>query len=270
MLKVYKAGNSICTHKVFITLAEKGLDYDTHNINLFKNEQYAPEYLKLNPKGVVPTLLHDDNVICESTLICEYLDEIYPTPKMIPDDAFHRTQMRTWSKAIDEGIFDSTREISFAAMFRDKMKNMTEEQRQIRFRNVGDPVKGARFRSTYEHGTDSPYVMQAVATYEKLFKNMDQSLSHGKDWMLGDDMTLGDISLMPYLARMQYLQLLDIWLADRPRVQAWFERAQQLDSYKSSIVDQLSKDEVGAMRTSGLKIKTAIKAHRDAYVAEYY
>lgn len=269
MLKVYKSGNSICTQKVFITLTEKDLDYETHNINLFKNEQYDPEYLKLNPKGVVPTLLHDGNVICESTLICEYLDEIYPKPQFVPNDPFQRTQMRMWSKAIDEGIFDSTREISFAAMFRDKMRAMTEEQRETRFRNVGDPVKSARFRSTYEDGTDSPYVMQAVASFEKLFKNMDKALSHGKDWMLGDKMTLGDISLMPYLARLNYLQLLDIWLAARPRVQAWFERSQALASYKFSIVDQLSDDEVEAMKSSGVKIKPAIKAHREAYVAEY-
>lgn len=267
MLKLYKAGNSICTQKVFITLAEKKLDYDTENINLFTHEQYSPEYLKLNPKGVVPTLVHDGKVVCESTLICEYLDELYPDPTLIPPDAFDRTQMRMWSKAIDEGIFEATREISFTAMFREKMKNMSEEQRQARFRNVGDPNRRARFMSTYKDGVKSPYVAQSVAAWEKCFKNMDHSLEHGKDWLLGDEMTLGDINMMPYVARLDYLTLADIWINDRPRIQAWFKRAQALPSFKTAIADALSADDIEAMRATGEKIKPDIAKLRDEYLA---
>ena len=58
MLKVYSYYNSICTQKVFITLAEKGIDYGTQNVDLFRNQQFSPEYLKINPKGVVPALDH--------------------------------------------------------------------------------------------------------------------------------------------------------------------------------------------------------------------
>jgi glutathione S-transferase len=57
MLKLYLSPNSICTQKVLITLDEKSLDYEPVIVNLFTNEQYDPEYLKLNPKGVVPTLV---------------------------------------------------------------------------------------------------------------------------------------------------------------------------------------------------------------------
>lgn len=56
MLKVYSFYNSICTQEVFIMLAEKGLEYTTQNVDLFRNEQFSPEYLKINPKGVVPAL----------------------------------------------------------------------------------------------------------------------------------------------------------------------------------------------------------------------
>ncbi len=145
MLKLYTARNSICTQKVFITLAEKGLDYDTHDINLFINEQYTPEYLKINPKGVVPALDHDGRIVTELTLICEYLDDVFPSPMLIPADPYLRTKMRMWSKAVDEGLFEATRELSFSAMFREKMRDMTPEQREGRFRNVGNPGKRARF-----------------------------------------------------------------------------------------------------------------------------
>jgi hypothetical protein len=50
---VYSYFNSICTQKVFITLAEKDIAYETQNVDLFKNEKFTPQYLKINPKGVV-------------------------------------------------------------------------------------------------------------------------------------------------------------------------------------------------------------------------
>jgi glutathione S-transferase len=55
MLELYQFGNSVCSQKVRITMSEKGLDWETHEVNLFTSEQYDPEYLKLNPKGVVST-----------------------------------------------------------------------------------------------------------------------------------------------------------------------------------------------------------------------
>src|SRR6201996_2386849 len=116
MLKLFTAHNSICTQKVFLTLIEKGLPWTSEYIDLFNNEQYRPEYLKLNPKGVVPTLIHEGHAIIESTLICEYLDETFPQPSLVPASAYERAQMRRWSKHIDEGVFEATREISFSAM----------------------------------------------------------------------------------------------------------------------------------------------------------
>ena len=267
MLKLYKSGNSICTQKVMITLREKGLEPETQNINLFANEQYDPAYLKINPKGVVPTLVDAGRIIVESTLICEYLDDAYPAPRLVPADPWLKSQMRLWSKAIDEGIFEATREISFSAMFREKMRAMTDAQREMRFRNTGDPQKGERFRSTYAHGVASPYVFQAVASYEKLFKNMEKALAEGGPWMLGADMTLADINLMPFVARLNYLNLLDLWAAERPHVMAWWRQVQTVPSFKAAILDQTSEADATNMHTHGSKIKEALELRREEYLA---
>ena len=78
MLTLYDFGNSVCCQKVRITMRAKGLAWEAIKVDLFKTEQYDPKYLKLNPKGVVPTLVHDDKPVIESTLICEYIDETFP------------------------------------------------------------------------------------------------------------------------------------------------------------------------------------------------
>ena len=162
MFILYDFGNSVCCQKVRITLVEKGLTWEARKVDLFKTEQYDPEYLKLNPKGVVPTLVHDGTPVIELTLICEYLDDTFPDPPLIPKDPAERARMRLWSKFVDEGLFDGATELSFSAMFRERMRNMPPELREKRFPNVGDPRRRDRFISTYEHGVHSPFVLHAL------------------------------------------------------------------------------------------------------------
>jgi len=258
MLKVYSYFNSICTQKVFITLAEKGLDYATQNVDLFRNEQFSPAYLKINPKGVVPALDHDGKIVIESTLICEYLDDCFPNPRLVPEDPFLRARMRLWSKAVDEQLFEAVRELSFSAMFRDKMRHMTEEQRQGRYRNVGDPIKRARLISTYEEGVDSPYVFQGIGAFEMAFAKMEKDLAAGGPWLLGAQLTLADINMMPFVARLAYLDLLDVWIAERPAAQSWWRRAQALPSFVAAILEKVPAADFAVMKSSGGAIRPRV------------
>ena len=119
------------------------------------------------------------------------------------------------ARLVDEGLFDGVTEISFSAMFRERMKTMPEEIRQARFRNVGDPRRTDRFKSTYEHGVQSPFVVHAVAAYERAFKLLEATLAeNGGPWILGADPSLADINLMPFAARLDYLGLLDLWTGE--------------------------------------------------------
>jgi glutathione S-transferase len=258
MLKLYTAENSICTQKVFIVLHEKRLMWESIYIDLFDNQQYQADYLRLNPKGVVPTLVHEGRPIVESTLICEYLDAIHPDPSLTPDDPYGRARMRIWSKHIDEGVFEATREISFSAMFREKMKSMTSGQRNGRFTNIGDPERRARLMSTYELGVESPFVAHGIFAFDKLFEQMEEELSPGQDWLCGNQFTLGDVSVMPFAARLDYLGLLDIWISDRPMVQAWWTRAKARRSFNESIGDVIKPAQIAAMKDSGARIKNRI------------
>jgi hypothetical protein len=73
-------------------------------------------------------------------------------PSLKPADPWLRARMRLWSKMVDEGLFEGVAELSFSAMFRERMRNMSEEIRERRFRNIGDPRRRDRFMSTYELG----------------------------------------------------------------------------------------------------------------------
>ena len=259
MIQLYQFGNSVCCQKVRITLLEKGLEWETKEVNLFRNEQYSPEYLKLNPKGVVPTLVHDGSAVTESTLICEYLEDVFPHPRLVPEAALLRASMRQWSKFVDEGLHEGISEISFSAMFRERLKNSTPEQRDIRFRNIGDPRRGDRFRSTYELGTSSPFVLYAVAAYYKVFKLLENTLNAAGPWILGPSLSLADINLMPYVGRLEFLGLLEPFIASRPAVRQWWQRAQNWPSYVGGIVTPMTDFERHEMATHGPTIRSDIE-----------
>jgi glutathione S-transferase len=264
MLILYDFGNSVCCQKVRITLVEKGLTWEARRVDLFKTEQYDPDYLKLNPKGVVPTLVHDGTPVIESTLICEYIDETFPDPPLMPKTPAERARMRLWSKFVDEGLFDGVTELSFSAMFRERMRSMSPELREKRFRNVGDPRRTDRFKSTYEHGVHSPFVLHAIAAYERAFKLMEPTLAEGGPWLLGRQPTLADINMMPFVARLAYLGLLGAWTGDahetlRPHINAWWARVQEWPSFKRGLHDLISEAEFAEMRTHGPKIRADVE-----------
>src|SRR5262249_51600609 len=102
MITLYHHGSSVCAGKVRLVLAEKGVPWEGIYVDILRGDQFDPAYVKLNPKAVVPTLIHDGKVIIESSVICEYLDEVFPAPSLKPAAPERRAAMRLWTKAVDE------------------------------------------------------------------------------------------------------------------------------------------------------------------------
>src|SRR5215510_8769764 len=116
-LVLYHSPYSTCSQKVRLVLAEKGLDYTSREISFAREEQLAPEYLEINPNGVVPTLVHDGEPVTDSSCIMEYLDEVSPYPPLSPSSALGRGRMRAWLRYFEEVPTAAARVPSFQAVF---------------------------------------------------------------------------------------------------------------------------------------------------------
>ncbi len=95
-LTLYDAPGSPCARRVRIVLLEKGLRWATRIVDLTRMEQKRPEYLALNPNGLVPTLVHGERVLYESNVITEYLDDVFPGARLYPQDPWQRAQAKMW------------------------------------------------------------------------------------------------------------------------------------------------------------------------------
>ena len=129
MLTLYNAAHSTCSQKVRICLAEKALAFEDIRLDLGKAKDHLkPEYLDINPNGVVPTLVDDGDIIVDSSVICEYLDERYPEIPLSPADPVQRSRMRAWMRFLEEVPTAAVRVPSFNMGFLPRFEGLNRQQ----------------------------------------------------------------------------------------------------------------------------------------------
>jgi glutathione S-transferase len=104
MIRLYDYPDCPFCQKVRVVLAEKDLEFERVHVDLHKQEQKSPEFLKLNPYGRVPVLIDEDVVVYDSTIIDEYLDDEYPNPPLMPEDSAGRARVRMFEDFADNSF----------------------------------------------------------------------------------------------------------------------------------------------------------------------
>jgi len=230
MIELYNRPTSTCSQKVRVCLAEKGLEFIDRRVDNKTNQNLTPEYLALNPNGVVPTLVHDGNVITDSSVICEYLDEIYPQPPLTPRDAVERARMRAWMRFAEEVPTMAIRVPSFHMIIALRFEGMDERQ-FITQEADARPLRKHFYRRMGVKGFSKEDVATALEELDLTLSRMENMLAGGR-WLMGEVFTLADILVIPTLDRMADLGLAAMWQARYPRATAWHERVQERDSFR--------------------------------------
>jgi glutathione S-transferase len=257
MIELYHASMSVCSEKVRMALAEKGQDYVSHFFNLREGPQQSPEYMKLNPNAVVPTLVHDGQVIIESAVINEYIAEVFPGTPLRTSDPVARARMRVWWKQLDESIHAFTGVISAALAFRYQHLKKTPEELDAYFAKMVDPVRRERMRDVVQQGVESAHFVPALKRFDRMIADMQSSLEGGP-YLAGEEFSLADIAFVPYVTRLEHLQMAHMW-DRRPLVAGWLERVRSRPSYEVSHTRWFTPAVVEMMREHGLAAAPRVK-----------
>jgi glutathione S-transferase len=241
MLTLYHGRTSVCAIKARIALAEKGLDWQGRLLTL-RGDQFDPEYLKLNPNAVVPTLVHDDKVIIESAVILYYLDDAFAEPPLMPAAAIERSRVYMTNKLIDEYVHDSCTTLTFATVNRAAMLKMGRDALEADLAKTPSAKRADIKRQVALHGLDAPVVVEAVRHHEKLLNRIEDAMKIGR-YIAGDSYSIADIAATPYVWRLQRLRLARMW-DRRPGVAAWYERVQQRPSFDAAISKVLTQEDI--------------------------
>jgi len=256
---LYHHGSSVCAAKVRFAMDEKGLDWDGVYIDILKGEQFDPDYLKLNPKGVVPTLVHDDTVIPDSTVIIEYLDDIAPETSVHPKDPWERAQVRYWTKAVDEDLHPACGAVTFVCSHRHTvLKNLGPEGVKEFLASTPPISVTSDWKSQKDaftrYGFDAPGAAEKVKLYDTYLHKMEDALSDGSDWLVGNKFSIADIAMTPYVNRLAMMSMRGMWENGRlPNVERWFAAIEARPNFKKCLIDWVPEDLTNDLRENGAK-----------------
>src|SRR5262245_43043558 len=212
---------------------------DRNHLMTLRGDQFDPAYMKLNPNGVVPTLVHDGRVVIESSVILYYLDEVFPEPPLMPREPLQRARVRMVNKLIDEYVHNSCTILTFATAFRPWFAGLTGEQLDQRLAKSPLKKRTEYKRDVALHGLDSKFAREALEHHGKLLKLIDET---GGGWLAGADFSLADIAVVPYVLRLDLLRMARLWDA-HPGVAAWYKRVLARPSVKTEILDRMTLED---------------------------
>jgi glutathione S-transferase len=222
-LVLYDFHGSPCARRVRAMLLEKGLTWETRLVDLTKMEQKRREYLVLNPNGVVPTLVHDGRVLYESNVITEYLDEVFPGPRLYPPDPWERAQAKMW-QAFELAMAKEFRPLMYLRVIGpfDRLRPRDEVLAEAR-RSTDDPAHLDWIARVYD-GTavDEEQARHLGALLVQRLDRLEQALA-GARYLVGDRYTIADLSVAPRVA-MYPLAALPLDPDRHANVGAWLGR----------------------------------------------
>jgi glutathione S-transferase len=263
MLKLYDGAVSPCCMKVRLCLAEKNLDAELIALNLGDKANLEPEYLALNPKGVVPTLLDDAAAgpIIESTLINEYLDERFPEPALKPESAEGKAKMRLWTKFVDEELHPANGAVVWPILSLERLQSRAPDEVRESLARHPDPKRVARQLEIFAQGYRAPVVGVGLKVFVQAVDKLETSLNEAP-YLAGEAPSLADFALLPYVNEIMNFGLVPL-AAGKPRIADWFARMTARPSYTKAITDALPAKQWDAIRSRGEAGWTQMRLHLD-------
>jgi glutathione S-transferase len=219
---------SSCSQKLRIFLNLKGIPWQSHPIDLHDNENFTPWFLGINPRGLVPVLVHDGAVHIESNDIIEYLEKTFPEPKLIPDG--HENEVAALLKHEDDLHLD-LRTLSFRFVFAPPGPPKPEQSLKRYAANGSGTVRGAKDREkeiqiefwerAAREGFPDERARASAQKFRAAFAALDQRLAQHA-YLMGDAVSVLDIAWFIYANR---LSLAGYPLARlHPRLAVWAEK----------------------------------------------
>ena len=228
---LYNAPQSTCSQRVRFVLNAKQLPFDEKKLDLLAGDQLEPGYLALNPNGVVPTLDHDGEIVTDSSVIIEYLDEIVTEPQgFTPEAPVARAKMRALMRFIDEMPAAAVRVPTFNLAFLPRFAAMIEEE----FLTFADskPLRKEFMLAMGRKGFPEQEMNAALERMRRTYERMDAEIAAtGGPWLMGKHITLADVAVMPALVRMADLNLETMW-QQMPRIVRWYDEIRAHSAFK--------------------------------------
>jgi len=223
VLALYHFGPVANSLTPLLCLIEKNLPFDDRFLNSRLWEHHSPEFRAVNPNGMVPVLVHDGRAVTESTVINEYLEDVFPEIPLRPADPCARAQMRVWTKYVDE-YFCPALTVIGAQGAKAYAATIDKDEMAKRLANMPDAEVRKKWETISATGFSDEQLADARARLGRVIERMEEQLAHGADWILGADYSLADIKLYSMAPGLERVLPEQCNTTASPRLHAWLRR----------------------------------------------
>jgi GSH-dependent disulfide-bond oxidoreductase len=233
VLDVYHWEPTANSGELLIALNEKGIAFTSRYVDVLAFEQHTPRFLALNPRGEVPVVVHDDEVLTETTLILEYLDAGFPGVPLVPETPAERYRMRVWTKLANDSFAPALTLLGWHLRM----------ARQLRGRDCAaivaelarlPPDRQVVWRAALDDSYTEDQLTRARQFLEVAAQRLEQALATS-EWLAGTRYSLADIAIFPLAYALQSLLPDVAALASRPRVAQWLRCMQERPAVRAAL-----------------------------------
>lgn len=222
-LKYYHAEPAANSLKSMIPLIEKGLPYQSIYVDLHKFEQHSPAFVAINPEGQVPVLDHNGAIITHSTVINEYLEDVFPEIPLRPRDPLGAARMRYWNKFVDEHVMNHVSMHGWHRMVGIIARKIDSGEFDRLMERIPLPDQRKKWR-TARSGFSEADLANATEKILYAVDKVEKQLGLTA-WLAGDAFTLADINFFSHCGMMVERMFPELQIARRcPRLVAWREK----------------------------------------------
>lgn len=240
-LHIFHAGISNCSMRVRVMAEEKNIPWQSHKVNLSKKENLEDWYLKINPKGLVPAIVYNGEIVTESNDILLYLEEKFPEPALIPNNnEMQAKEVKYWVNLCSEIHVATIKTYVYGTIG----AGSKEESDMERYRQIQPDKTLLAFHEQSLKGFPEGQVKQAAEQIHEVFSQLDSKLAKHV-WIVGEQLTLADIAWIP-----QYVLLggLGFPVTKYRHLTRWAKAFEQRDSYKKGIKKWMPPVPLSVMR----------------------
>jgi glutathione S-transferase len=218
---------SNCSDRVRIALSEKRVPWENHFYSLPRGDHLTDAFFELNPKGVVPVLVHNGLVVNESNDIIEYLDETFPEPPLRPSAPKLKAQMHgLMESAADFHVHIAALSIEFLFNAKPYSKEFFLKRAKYHGGKIDFIAEQIFDLQTYTVKTEA--IKKAITATKRAFSELNSILEDSRPWLLGDQFTLADISWAVQVHRLNNTGLKEI--EAHPNLSRWHSNLEKRNS----------------------------------------
>lgn len=232
-LHLFHFGMSNCSQRVRICLFEKGVDWESHPVDMVRNEHASEWFQQLNPLGLIPVLVHDGDIVTESIDIIRHIDKRFPDKSLIPSNQLLLSEMENILRFAD-GAQGAIKLLSHEFLFKPSRFAMGLGFKKFSRNHGNSELVAFRKRFINNEFTEEE-LNAAIEEMSTCYSILEESLSkktREETWLVGGRFSLADVAWMVNVHRMELIGFpLDLY----PHISEWYRACKHRESFKKGL-----------------------------------